>query len=418
MLILFQIIVQSIKMAWAELSGNKLRSFLSLLGITIGIFCVITVFAVVGSLEHNIQESVNRLGSNVIYVQKWPWSFDDKDYAWWKYMNRPVPNMNELNRIKQNVKSAELAVIILELGQKEVKAGNNVLDNATSIGVSYEYDQLEALDFQDGRFFTSAESQGSAPEVVIGANIARGLFPTASSSVGKWITFQNHRLQVIGVMKPSGQRMMGDSFDDMVILPYSFLRNLVNTDAMNNESHLRVQLRDGYEINTLKDELRRELRSARKQKPKEEDNFALNELSVISNGLGSLFQVVDIAGLLIGLLSIVVGGFGIANIMFVSVRERTPMIGIKKALGAPASYILLEFLIESVVLCLFGGLFGLLLVFGIIEAGKYVLDFQLFLSFGNMLFGIGLSAGIGLVAGFIPALKASKMDPVVAIRFK
>jgi putative ABC transport system permease protein len=258
---------------------------------------------------------------------------------------------------------------------------------------------------------------GGKSYCIIGANIEEGLFPGGESALGEQISIRGQKLTVIGVFEKVGESLVGQSYDKMVLVPFKFVRTVVNTDK-NDGNLIMVSAKAGISLAQLKDELTGLMRSIRRLRPGADDNFALNDPSLISNQLDGLFGVLGLVGTVIGGFSILVGGFGIANIMFVSVRERTNEIGIQKALGAKNFVVLIQFLTESIVLCLLGGAAGLFLVYlGALAAAK-AFDFDIFLSTRNIIVGLGLSGVIGLLSGFIPAWMASRLDPVEAIRMQ
>ena len=414
-MLLVKILKESIVIAFQQLVANKLRTLLSLLGIMIGILCIISVLTAVDSLENNIHSSVSKLGDNVIYIQKWPWAPEPgEEYAWWKYWKRPVPDFEELKMLQDRCQNAEALAIQVFIQGKSIKYQNRIVDGANVVGVSHGYHEINEFDFIDGRYFTLLESNSASGTAVLGYTVAEQLFPGGAVVVGRSVKFMGRSLKVIGVLKRQGEDLLGWSSDDNVFIPYNFAKNIMNTRKL--EPFIAAKAKEDVSIDELKDELSGLLRSYRRLRPKEEDNFALNQMSILTNGLSAMFGIVNFAGWLIGLFSILVGGFGIANIMFVSVKERTSQIGIKKALGAKRSFILLEFLLEAIVLCLIGGMAGMGVVYILTLVGENAIDFDFTLTLKNMIVGLALSVSIGLVSGFVPALMAAKMHPVDAIR--
>lgn len=408
------IIKESVIFAWAALAANRLRTFLSLLGITIGIFSIITVFTIVDSLEHNLRSGIQELGNNVVFIQKWPWDFGE-DYPWWKYMNRPVPNVQEFERLQGRVSTAA-AMAFHVSGRKSVKYKNNTVENITITGGSYEYDKVSNFDIAEGRYFTEAESNAGRNICIIGSTIAETLFPNGEYPVGKQIKMGGRNVQVIGVFKKQGESLIGNSTDAQMLVPVNYVRNFVDIRSENLDPYIAVKAKDGITNEQLKDELKGLMRGIRQLSPEATEDFALNETKVISQGFDGMFEVVGLAGWIIGGFSILVGGFGIANIMFVSVRERTSLIGIQKSLGAKNYFILMQFLFESVFLSMLGGLIGLLLIWTLTLLIGDSAGMEIFLSRSNVILGITISFLIGVVSGFVPAYGASQLDPVEAIR--
>lgn len=407
------ILIESFRFAYHALVNNKLRTFLSLLGITIGIFAIISVFTVVDSLETNVRSSVASLGSNVVFVQKWPWSFGE-EYPWWKYMNRPTSQLEEVAEIQHRSDMAE-AVCYIVVVNKTVKFRNNSIENANITGVSQDYNRVKSFELSEGRYFTEAESNSGKPYAIIGVTIANNLFGE-SNSIGKQLKLFGRDVTVIGVFEKEGDSMMGNSNDNVIMLPIRYLRNFVDLRSDRVDPFIMVKAKDGLGVDELKFELTGIMRSIRKLKPLADDDFALNEISLLSSGFDSIFAVIGLAGWIIGGFSILVGGFGIANIMFVSVKERTNQIGIQKSLGAKNYFILIQFLIESILLCIIGGAIGLLLIFGGTLLVNHFTEMEIRLSNSNILLGITISVLIGLISGFIPSYTASKLDPVEAMR--
>lgn len=414
-MLFFKLFAESFKFAVDSLVSNKLRTFLSLLGITIGIFAIISVFTMVDSIRQNIDKSISSLGDNVIYIQKWPWEFSS-EYQWWEYMNRPVTKLSELDLVR---KKSNLLVASSFLIQTQVtlehKSSN--AENVQISAVSDEYDQIKSFELQEGRYFSLAEINRGSNKIVIGAQVAEALFGK-QNPIGKTISIQGDPADVIGVFKKEGQNLLDFGLDNAAIVPLNFARQLVDIRNEGLNPYIAVKAAEGVTNEALIDELTGIMRSLRRLKPKEANNFALNETKLLSNGFASLISVVNVAGGVIGLFSILVGGFGIANIMFVSVKERTNIIGIQKALGAKNYFILFQFLFESMLLAIIGGIIGLLIIFFLTLLLSAGLDMDISLSFKNISLGILISSAIGLIAGIAPAISASRLDPVEAMRAK
>ncbi len=414
MLIYLKLIKESIFFAFHALSVNKLRTFLSLLGITIGIFTIILVFTVVDSLEKNVRSSVESLGENVVIVEKWPWTFGP-DYPWWKYWQRPVPTFKEMEELQHRITSAEALTFQANISGKTIKHGSSSVENISISAVSHDFDKLKSFELSEGRYFTEQESAGGRPIAIVGAEIAKNLFNEQEVS-GKEIFTLGRNFTIIGVFAKEGSSIVGSSMDEMIVIPVNFARNIMNLKSERLQPNIQVKGLPGITNSELMEELRSALRAIRRQRPFEEDNFALNESKLLTNQISSLFDVVGVAGWIIGGFSILVGGFGIANIMFVSVRERTSQIGIQKSLGAKKYFILVQFLSEAVTLCIVGGCMGLLMVFVTALLASGALGFDMQLSLYNIITGILISAVIGVISGFIPAYTAAQLDPVEAIR--
>ena len=413
-----KLIFESLFFAFSSVIVNRLRTILSLLGITIGIFAIITVFTVIDSLEMNIRESLSSFGENIIYVEKWPWAPEEgQEYEWWQYWNRPVAKYHEYQIIKERSISAA-SVCFLAFANKPVEYKNNSIDRADIWGTTEEINEVRAFEIAEGRFLTPFEFHSGKNLVVIGSTIADKLFE-GKSPVGKEIKLGGIKVSVIGIFSKEGATVFGGgSTDEMILMPVQFLRTFIDIRSENAGPMIWVMGKPSVTNEELVDELTQILRSARRLKPRAKDNFALNQTSMISSSLDQVFRIINLAGGFIGIFSILVGGFGIANIMFVSVKERTNQIGIQKALGAKKFFILLEFLFEAILLALTGGIIGLLLIFigsSLVTGFELLGNFKIILTFGNIILGLTISAVIGIISGFAPAWSAARMDPVEAI---
>ncbi len=412
-MIFFRILKESFNFAIHALTVNKLRTILSLLGITIGIFTIISVFTIVDSLERSIRSSVSELGSNVVYIQKMPWGGGGGEYKWWQYFQRPEPSYSDFEKLENRTTTTKALCYAFAMN-KTLKNGLNSIENATVLPTTHDYYEIWNYDLGEGRYFSPQESKSGAPVAVIGSDIAEGLFGS-QNPIGKDVKMMGRKMRVIGVFEKRGQSLVGQNIDEFMVVPMNFARAIMNVEDQNG-AFIMAMTKDNVELVAMKDELRGLMRSIRKLKPKADDNFALNEMSLLSSGLDVLFGIVGAAGAVIGGFSILVGGFGIANIMFVSVRERTNQIGIQKSLGAKNYFILLQFLLESIVLCLIGGSLGILIVYLLLLVFGPSIDFDIMLSLKNVIQGLSISAVIGVISGFIPAYIASRLDPVEAIR--
>jgi len=410
-----EIITTSFKMALLELWKNKLRTFLSLFGITIGIFCIIGVLAIVNSLERNIQNEVKAMGSNSIYIDKWQWG-GGPEYPWWKYINRPSPKYEEMKHIKERTVSARFAAFKIEASDN-VEFGGNVLSNVKMYGISEDFDDIQPVEILYGRYISEAEFDRGINTVVTGYEIAEKLFGSPEMAVGKYITTRGKKLIIIGVIKKQGKQMIGGwDFDQSLIIPYKFARTMM--DERRADPFIMVKGPEGLTSKALKDDLTGTMRAIHRLSPTKEADFALNDINDFSDEISDAFVGLNIGGAVIGGISLIVGLFGVANIMFVTVRERTGQIGLKKALGAKRRIILTEFLLESAFLCIIGGMIGLTLVFLLTLILSGALHFPIFISVSNMVWTFLICLAVGIIAGIIPAFKAAKMDPVEAIRSK
>jgi putative ABC transport system permease protein len=410
------ILWNSFKMAMQELKVNKMRTFLSLFGITIGIFCIIGVLATVDSLERKVQGDIKKLGSNSIYIDKWQYGGGGGDYPWWKYVKRPSPKFEEMQFIKaKSILSENTAFTCSTIGI--VSFENSSLSNIKLIGASEDFSKIQSLEMQVGRYVNEAEFTRGVPAVVIGDNVAIELFGKAERAEGKEIVFQSKRLFVLGVIKKEGQSFANAfDFDNCIIAPYRFFASIYNPD--NSSPLIIVQGKANVETKFLQEELRGVMRQIRRISPTGEENFSLNDINFFAEQTKSFFGSVTIGGWAIAGLSLIVGAFGVANIMFVTVRERTSQIGLKKAIGAKSRTILTEFLLESAFLCIMGGLMGLLFVWILTQLLSAVMPFPIFIAPNIVILALSICIILGILSGIIPASIAAKMNPVVAIRTK
>ncbi|MFT6815190.1 MAG: putative ABC transport system permease protein [Sphingobacteriales bacterium] len=410
-------VLESLRFAINSLRANRLRSFLSLLGITIGIFIIISVFTTIDSLERSIKSNVASLGNDIIYVQKWPWGPEEGDeYQWWRYLGRPNPSYLEYKQVKDRVSSAAAVAFVLFIGNKTAKYESNSVQEITAFAVTREYDECRVFVFEEGRFFSDSEMDRGTPSVILGYDLAKALFGN-KSAVGKKVDLLDRKLTVIGVMKLEGESIINTSMDNNAVISYNFARNIVNKRVERHNPSIMVKSLSEELLSESQYELTGIMRSLRRLKPKDDNNFALNKTSIINNQLEGLFDFIGIVGAIIGAFSVFVGGIGVANIMFVSVKERTSLIGIQKSLGAKSYFILFQFLFEAILLSLIGGLTGILLVYiiGVVVSANME-SLTIILTIGNIITGLLISTLIGVFSGILPALQASRMNPVDAIR--
>jgi len=409
-----RLLKEGIVFAYSSIITNKLRAFLSLLGITIGIFSIISVFTVFDWMEKSIRNSISSLGDNVIYVQKHAWLVNDL-VTWRDMMKRPVISMDDYRALTNNLTKIS-SVCYSVFNSRRVKYKNNSA-NIPIRAVTHELEDIESFEIERGRYFSPEESATGRNVAIIGAVVAERLFENANP-VGKEITIGGHKTTVIGVFDKEGNMMieLSVSKDELILLPVNYAKNFINL-RNNNDAYVMVKAKNGVSLQELEDEITMTLRAARRLRPDQPSNFSINKTSMLNQQFDSAFILINIVGWIIGGFSILVGGFGIANIMFVSVRERTNQIGIQKALGAKKSFILQQFLVESLLLSTIGGILGLMLVFIATIGVNYVFELGMHLTMANIALAFTISGVVGIVAGYSPANTAAKMNPVEAIGY-
>lgn len=358
------------------------------------------------------------LGDDILYINKQPWIPEEAEYKWWEYLKRKPMTEDELQAINKNVAGLEYATLCYTNVLSNVKHDGQEAEGVIAYAVTEHFDKLQTVEIQEGRYLSPAELVGGSFVVVIGEELKNSLFVNDVSAIGKYINFDGRKFEIIGVMKKEGQNIAGFNFDNALIYPYQSAKALTNLRAVdwNTDPMIMVMAGGKEDMDDFKDEIESVLRTQRRIAPGGKKDFAINQLSSAMDAVDAIFKTVNLIGFVIAGFSLLVGGFGIANIMFVTVKERTKIIGLKKAIGAKASGILLEFLIEAMTLCMVGGLVGILMVLlsGVIIS--YTLDFPITLSISNFITGMAISALVGILAGFIPARAAAKMNAVEAIR--
>ena len=413
MLLYLRLLSESFSFAINALRNNKLRTLLSLLGVTIGIFSIIAVLAAVDSMDKKIKEDLSDMDMNTVYLMNF--SFGPSEVPRWKREQFPKVTYDEFEFLKKSIPSIDKISFNFFARNESVKFESKTVNSIRVKPSTEDFFDIEPIKIETGRLFNASESNSGSPVIVIGSEVANGLFEN-TDPIGKKIRLYGQKLTVIGVLKKQGQGMFGDSNDVAVFFPVNFLRRMYGDENDALRAAILIKPEKGIDIEEFKAELAQKLRTHRGVKTGEIDNFFMNVLSGFTDFIDNIVGQMNAIGWGISAFSLLVGGFGIANIMFVSVKERTNLIGIQKALGAKNKFILFQFLIEAVILSLIGGLIGMFLAWVIAIILSSTLDFEFVLSASNMLLGSGLAAFIGLIAGIIPAISASKLDPVEAIR--
>lgn len=414
---------ESLRFSFLAIRQNKLRSFLSVLGITIGIYCIIAVYALVHSMERSINNQFRQYGTEVLFVQKWPWDGMGGNYPWWKYLSRPIVSPDEAHFLRERLpESRASAVAFVFSMNKGVQTSQQRVDGVQIRCVDHSYSEIQKVNVGQGRYFSAAESRAGRSVAVIGADVANALFGD-DSPLGKSMRVFNGVVTVIGVLEKEGSSILNNSADNSLLLPLRTGLSLTHYKN-NDDAQIMVKAAEGVQLDDLQTEVELAMRQIRHEKPSEETSFAVNRMSMITEAVTNLFAQIQKIGVIIGAFAMLVGCFGVANILFVSVKERTQEIGIQKSLGAPSSFIRRQFLLESIWLCLAGGAIGLgfvaLTLMAIQSFAEKGLgsNVEIGLAYSDTLLGILVSVGVGILAGFLPAQSAAKLNPVDAMRSK
>lgn len=415
---MIKLILESIAFAFGSLKSDKFRTFLSLFGVSIGIFSIVMVFTAIDALGKNVNRGLSTLNSSSVFIQQFPWGPEEgeSEYKWWEYLSRPQPKYREFLFLREKLTTAK-ATSFAAFTNKNVKYKRSSFNNASIISPAEDWDKVTSVEIEKGRYFSPYELESAVAVAIIGNSVAENLFLGGEDPLNKIIKIGGERLRVIGVNKKAGESIVNIfDTDNSVTIPYSYAEKLFNVN--NSGTIICTMPADEVDRATFLQEIKQLMRAVRRIKPTKNDNFAINEMTFMLTQVESIFSGINLAGWIIGGFSILIGGFGIANIMFVSVKERTNLIGIQKALGAKKYTILIQFLAEAAALALLGGLIGLLIVFGVIAAVGNTGSFPMELSVYNIIRGLLIASIIGIVSGFVPAYTASNLNPVDAINSK
>lgn len=415
-----QFTTEGIKIAFTAIGANRMRALLTMLGVGTGIFAIVGILTMVNSMQTSITKNISALGNTTIFVHHWPWSDNRND--WYKFINRPKVSYRDFQKLKQNLSRVEGVCYEVTVTGQLVRAEGRSISNVQLVGSTPDMSKVRDLKFKEGRYFSDVEQHLGSSVCLIGHNISENLFPDGNAA-GNYIRISGKRLMVTGVMEKVGSNMLfgGVSEDDNVYVPYSVLAKMFNLNARNSEKVITIKATHYEDLPYIESETIGLIRVARGLRPKVENNFAINKQEALMSQFDKMFGYLKTGGWFISIFSILIGGFSIGNIMYISVKERTREIGIQKALGATKGFVLYQFVMESVLICLMGGLIGLAFVFGIsalIQAVINSFDLPLQISFasGDLMTGIGLSVFTGLASGILPASLAASLDPVAAIR--
>lgn len=404
-------IKEGMLIALRAIRANKIRAVLTMLGIVIGVTSVVLMSTAIKGIDNSFQKGMSALGSDVLYIDKWAWF---SNVEWWKIRNRPPIKMEDYEKFKEMAK-LPAATAPVTVTRQTVKFADKRIDNVFITGSNADYVKTTNFNFDLGRFFSEIEGNSGRQVAVIGSEVAKNLFVN-QSPLNKTIKLGGHSFTVIGVLEEQGSYILG-SFnpDNQVYVPIGTIFKHWLSASFNTIT-INVRATSPLLIDETKEEAIGIMRTIRGLAYNEEDNFSINQQEALKAQIDSVVSVIQIAGLFITALSLFVGAIGIMNIMFVSVKERTKEIGIRKAIGAKRRTILGQFLLESSTICLVGGLIGLLIASLLSMAVNQFIPTSV--QVDAVILAIAISIITGVVAGFAPAYTAAKMDPVDALRYE
>ncbi len=397
--------------AFQAIKANKLRSVLTTLGIIIGIVAVTTMSTAIVGLREAFMNSISSLGSDVLYVDKFPWFAMDR---WDQYRNRKDITIDQYEKLKLMLKNYEAMAPTKRTFNASVKRKDRSVQAALIIGTTDEYQRTSQLVLEEGRFLNELEVKSARRVCIIGKDIQNELFPS-ENPIGKELRINNVPVRVIGILEKQGSGFLGSfSMDGQIIIPLKTFESIIG--EARNRMRIDVKIGDITKLEDAKEEIRALMRIIRKVPPDKPDDFAINQQEAFKQMYDQTIGVIAIAGIVITALSLFVGAIGIMNIMFVSVTERTKEIGIRKAVGAKTWSILLQFLIEAAIICMMGGVIGIMISFPLSLIINQFLPTALPLNI--VILSLIISAFVGIISGFVPAWKASRLNPVDSLRYE
>ena len=400
---------EGLLIALRALRAHKMRTFLTMLGIVIGIVTVTAMFTVINGLERGFDRSMAMLGTNVLFVQKVPWFTPPQE--WVKMRNRPDIKENLVEAIQERARYVEAVAPIVQTG-RPVRYRDRALYGVFMQGSTPDVTRIDDIDLTEGRWYNDYENRTARNVCVVGAEVADNLFPT-ETPIGKQIRIGGHRFEVIGVLARQGKFLGLFSFDEQIQLPFNTLKKLFGS---RRSITIKVKVASAEMMDLAQDEITGLLRTARKVDAMDDDNFAINRQEAFRDALSAIKGTIYAIGIFLTALALVVGGIGVMNIMFVTVKERTKEIGIRKAVGAKRRTILIQFLIEAVIVCVLAGLIGVAL--SAVVAMIINSFFTAYLSVGTVILAFSICVGIGIIFGLVPAWSAARAHPIDALRYE
>jgi putative ABC transport system permease protein len=401
---------EGVKIAFTAIRANKVRAFLTMFGIIIGIVAVTAMNTTINGVNRSFEDSMAMLGTNVLYVEKFPWD-PGPNYKWWLYINRPEMEVEYAEKIKQYSSYVSAASAVARR-TVTVRATDKYANGVTVSGVSTDYSLTNTIDLEDGRFFTFEENQSSKRVAIIGASVEEVLFPQGNS-IGKSVRIGGQRFEVVGKLAKQGNFLGMQNFDNQILIPISAYGRIY---GLRRGVSLQIKYDDEKSLQAGEYELEGIMRRVRQLDAKAENNFAINKLDVFRQQYQMMTGAIYGIGIFLTGLSLFVGGIGVMNIMYVSVKERTKEIGIRKAVGAKSYQILLQFLIEAVTVCCLGGAVGVLISVGVTQLINQF--FVAYMDWGTVVGAFLICTAVGVLFGYLPARRAAHSNPIESLRYE
>lgn len=406
----FTSFIEGFKIALSSLWANKMRAVLTTTCIVIGIVSVTAMNTITDGVDRAFEDSMDMLGRNVVFVEKWPWGFGG-EYKWWEYRNRRELDVAYADKIKTLVSSASEVSANVFRGTS-VRYEDRTTESVGVAGATASYFNTAGLNIEDGRPFNEADEQRAAKVVVLGASVAEVLFPD-SDPIGKRVRIRGQKFMVIGILEKQGNFLGMEDMDNQILIPISAMASIFD---IRNNVRLSVQFPSEEAMADGEYEVIGAMRQIRGLDPMDDNDFAINKAGLFEQEFQGMKMVIYGIGIFLTGLALFVGGIGVMNIMFVSVKERTKEIGIRKAVGAQPWEIRLQFLMESIVICLFGGVVGVILSVGITQLINQF--FVAYMDWTTVLNAILICTFVGVLFGYLPSNKAAKSHPIESLRYE
>jgi putative ABC transport system permease protein len=419
-MISWQLVREGIAVGFRSLRAHKLRTFLATLGVAIGIFAITLIFTLVNSLTFSITKNLSELGNRVFFVHQFSWTNADGG-DWMQQIKRPQMSFEDFEKLEAGLNDIDGVCFEADLNTMTIHYKGQGLEGVGVNGITERYSDINDFKYAEGRPLTNQEMDAGRPVAIIGAGIAETFFGDAEQAIGKEVRLHGKTVRIQGVLVKTGKDLFGQSKDEAMYIPYKLAARLFNVKGRMVDKVVMVKARSEEDVDRVETEVVGLMRASRRLKPVTPANFSINKPEMLMKEVSSISNYLKIGGVIISIFSIIVGGFGIGNIMYTVVKERTFEIGVQKSLGATRGFIVFQFLSEAVMLCLLGGIVGLLMQVLAAKGGQLLLNqlevgFTIVISWSSVVFGILLSVFIGITSGVMPSLAAARLDPVDAMR--